>query len=192
MHDSPCDSREKGIRKTLRTVYGLTVFGTIIWIGAIFLAPVLKSRSAGRAAAFLYSVFSPICHQIPGRSFFFHGFPLAVCGRCLGIYVGFLAGLVLYPFVRGFSGAALPSLRLFMLLSLPIGLDFAGNFLGLWNSSNAARFSTGLLWGCLLPFYFVTGVAEPFIQRISNKAGCGAVPGRRLAGLDNSGQKNVE
>jgi uncharacterized membrane protein len=44
--------------------------------------------------------------------------------------------------------------------SLPIGLDVAAAWTGLWASSNWLRFSTGLVWGALLPFYFIPGATE--------------------------------
>jgi uncharacterized membrane protein len=146
-------------------VYILTLLGTLGWLAAIVLAPYLQSRSPGGVSSVLYAMFSPVCHQIPERSFFFHGFPLAVCGRCLGVYTGFLAGLLAYPAVRGFRKVALPSLPLFAVFSLPIGLDFAGGLLGLWSSPIWLRFATGFLWGTPLPFFFVTGLAELFGRR---------------------------
>jgi uncharacterized membrane protein len=156
--------------------------GAATWLAAIFLAPYLRSRAMDASASFLYALFAPVCHQIPSRSFSFCGFPLAVCARCLGIYAGFLAGLSAYPFVRGFSRISVPAGRLFLLLSLPIGLDFAGGVFGLWNSPNGLRFATGLVWGVLLPFYFLTGTAELLLWRVA----------RRNIRLDNRVQKNVK
>lgn len=181
------------VRRTIIPIFGLTLLGTLVWVGAIFLAPFLKSRSSDAAASFIYALFSPICHQIPGRCFYFHGFPLAVCGRCLGIYAGFLAGLAVYPFVRGFSRIALPPGRLFILLSLPIGVDFIGGFLGLWGSSIGVRFATGLLWGVILPYYFVTGVSELILWRSDRKGRVvPSSPQAAQTGLDISKRKNVE
>jgi uncharacterized membrane protein len=160
------------VRKAVRPVLGLTLLGTLAWLAAIFLAPLLRSRSSG-AAPFFYALFSPICHQIPERSFFLRGFPLAVCGRCLGIYAGFLAGLVLYPFVRGFSRIALPAARLFVLMSVPVGLDFLIGFLKVWQSPIEVRFATGFLWGVLLPYYFVTGISELVLRRAARKTAAG-------------------
>lgn len=154
-----------GPSRTVISVYLLTAAGSIAWLAAIFLAPWLASRSLGRAAAFVYAVFSPVCHQIPERCFLFLGHPLAVCGRCLGIYVGFAAGLLLYPLVRGFSTLRLPSARVFLLLSLPMVLDAAGGIVGLWASPIGMRFATGIAWGALLPFYFVTGLADLILTR---------------------------
>jgi len=154
-----------GISRTALAVYLLTVAGTAIWLSAIFLAPVLAGRGSAGAARIIYAAFSPICHQIPARCFTFHGHPLAVCGRCLGIYVGFAAGLVLYPFVRGFSKVELPSIRVFLLLTLPMAVDGAAGILGIWASPIGVRFATGIVWGTVLPFFFVTGLADLFLTR---------------------------
>jgi uncharacterized membrane protein len=204
MPEQPPAPEPRSARRAVRSVFILASIGMAAWVVAIFLAPYLRSRSLDASASFLYAVFSPVCHQIPERSFFFRGFPLAVCARCLGVYAGFLAGLVLYPFVRGFSRTALPSARLFLVLTLPVGLDFAGGFFGLWNTPNGLRFATGFIWGLLLPFYFITGVAELILWRASRRAGTGAAqspgtgdPCARLPldvvqGLDNWGEKNVK
>jgi uncharacterized membrane protein len=154
-----------GIPRTVLTVYILTAAGIMIWLFFIFLAPALAARGSAGAARLLYGAFSPICHQIPGRCFSFQGHPLAVCGRCLGIYTGFAAGLVLYPFVRGFSKIELPSVRVFLPLTLPLALDGAAGILGIWASPIGVRFATGLVWGLVLPFFFVTGLADLFLAR---------------------------
>jgi uncharacterized membrane protein len=180
------------VRRAVSLLYGLTLAGTLAWLGAIFLAPFLGSRSAGRAAACLYAFFAPLCHQIPARSFAFCGQPLAVCARCLGIYAGFLAGLALYPFVRGFSKLSVPSGRLFLLLSLPIGLDYAGGFIGAWASPMGVRFATGLLWGSLLPFYFLTGLGELALRHAARKSRPARPGGDAAKGLANSARKNVQ
>ena len=173
--------------RTTRLVLVLSLLGTGLWILAIFLAPVLQSRGAVRAAGFLYALFSPTCHQLPGRCFSLHGSPLAVCGRCLGVYLGFLGGLLAYPFVRGFSRLELPRARNFLLFSVPIGVDGLAGILGLWASPIGLRFATGFLWGTILPFYFITGVAGLIIERRGMRArppGNGAVEIPRAKGVE--------
>jgi uncharacterized membrane protein len=191
MKDRIPPTSEAAVRRTVIPVFALTLAGTLAWLSAIFLAPYLKSRSPA-AAAFLYSLFSPVCHQIPGRSFTFDGYPLAVCGRCLGIYTGFLAGLAIYPFARGFSRISLPPGSLFLLLSVPIGLDFAGGFLRIWASPIGLRFAVGALWGVLLPFYFITGVSELVLWRSSRKKEPGPSPRIDEPALDSPRRKNIE
>lgn len=144
----------------MRAVWFLTVCGTIAWLVLIFLAPWLAGRGASGAARVVYALFAPVCHQIADRCFVFHGHPLAVCGRCLGVYAGFLAGLLFYPFARGFTRIALPRARLFLFLTLPMALDGVGGILGIWRSPIGLRFATGFVWGTVLPFYLVAGLAD--------------------------------
>lgn len=122
-------------------------------------APALLAGSP-RLSALLYVVFAPLCHQDPLRCFHYAGHPLAVCGRCLGIDVGFVLGTLLYPFVKGFARPAPPAGRVFFLASVPICLDVAGNVLGLWASPIGVRFATGVLLGTILPAYFIAGMHE--------------------------------
>jgi uncharacterized membrane protein len=44
--------------------------------------------------------------------------------------------------------------------SLPVALDGTGNVLGLWSSPIGVRFATGVLWGAVLPAYFIAGMHE--------------------------------
>jgi len=145
--------------KRIRLIYLVSLTGTVAWVAAIILAPYLRSHGE-RAFAALYAAFAPVCHQQPERSFWLFGFPLAVCARCAGIYAGFLGGMILYPLKRKFSAVRLPSLPLFLAVSTPIVFDTAANVLGLWETSNVVRSATGFLWGLILPFYFLTGIAE--------------------------------
>jgi uncharacterized membrane protein len=144
-------------------IYLLTLCGIIVWLGVIFLAPYLKSQSSS-LHVFCYVIFSPICHQNPARSFLFFGYPLGVCARCLGIYFGFLAGTGLYPVFKRFSNLTLPRARFFIMMSLPVVIDSAGNFFRIWMTSNWLRFATGFIWGIILPFYFIIGLTDYFLR----------------------------
>jgi uncharacterized membrane protein len=148
-------------------IYILTLLGIILWIATIFLAPYLASESSP-FAGFIYALFSPTCHQIPSRCFFVFGYPLAVCARCLGIYAGFLGGTLVYPFLKGFHSPSLPRAKNFIFVSFPIVLDTAANLVGIWKSSEWLRFLTGLLWGIILPFYFLAGFSEVFLRKRKN------------------------
>ncbi len=154
--------------KIILGVYLSTAGAAILWFGGIILAPYLRSHS-WPWQSFVYAVFSPVCHQIESRSFFLFGQPLAVCSRCLGIYVGCLVGIGFYPIFRGFDRVRLPQTTLFLSLSLPIVIDTSGNFIGLWNTPDGVRFVTGFLWGPVLPFYFISGIADLFLSRSARK-----------------------
>jgi uncharacterized membrane protein len=145
-------------------VYGLTAAGTLAWLAGIFLAPYLRAHNMS-SAALIYALYSPVCHQLASRSFFAWGCPLAVCARCLGIYLGFAAGVASYPFVRGLRRVSLPSSVVFLLVSAPIVADTVGHFLRLWMTPPGLRLATGILWGTILPYYFITGFAELRLSR---------------------------
>ncbi len=89
----------------------------------------------------------------------------------MGIYFGFLCGLGLYALKRGFSQISVPKTLTFVLVTAPLVIDALGNLFHIWSSSNWTRFLTGILWGLVLPFYFITGVADFFLNRNRKKAG---------------------
>ena len=152
------------IKNKILIVFIATLAGTIIWIVSIFLAPYLRAQSV-YWSRIIYVAFSPICHQIPARCFIFYGYPLAVCTRCLGIYFGFFVGTLFYPLFRGFASITLPEKKIFILMSLPIVVDTIGNLFALWVTPPWIRYATGFLWGIMLPFYFITGIADALISR---------------------------
>jgi uncharacterized membrane protein len=154
------DAEDLNFRR-FRAIFYLTASGSVFWLAAIVAAPYLRSRGLG-SAGFFYACFASTCHQIPSRSFALWGFPMAVCARCFGIYTGFAAGVLLYPFRRGFSAPALPSLKMFAFVSMPIVIDTAGNFLKLWDTGSLFRFLTGFIWGMILPLYWFAGLAGLF------------------------------
>jgi uncharacterized membrane protein len=150
-------------RSKILVVYFFSLSGIVVWLGIIFLAPYLKSQQSGWNILF-YSVLSPICHQVPSRSFFLLGYPLAVCGRCLGIYAGFFIGVLIYPFLKDLSNTTLPKTKTFILFSFPVVIDTLGNFLRVWMTPNLPRFIIGFLWGLMLPFYFIPGITDFFFS----------------------------
>ena len=81
------------------------------------------------------------CHQIPERSFFFRGTQFPVCARCTGVLLAQSAtGLV------ALAGHYAPP-AVGMLLMVPMGLDWAAQYTGFQESTNARRFVTGVLAG---------------------------------------------
>jgi len=139
--------------------YALSLTGAAFLVAAVCLAPWLASRGSSLAAP-LYRLFSHVCHQIPSRCFHIFGHPMAVCGRCLGVYLGILFGCVIYPLWRGMNNIRLPDRRVFLAFSLPLAADVLGNAFGFWDSGVWLRLASGFLWGALLPFYFLAAAAE--------------------------------
>jgi uncharacterized membrane protein len=126
-------------------------------------APLLYSRIPF-LSGLIYTAFSPTCHQLSERCFHLGGEPLAVCARCFGVYVGFLAGTLLFPWVKRRKSRPLPSALVFIGFSLPVGLDTAANFFHVWNTPSCIRFLLGISWGTILPYFFIVGVSEFFVS----------------------------
>jgi uncharacterized membrane protein len=53
----------------------LMVFNTLafLYVGLPFLAPILMAVGAERAASVIYTIYNPLCHQLPRRSWFLFG-----------------------------------------------------------------------------------------------------------------------
>jgi uncharacterized membrane protein len=111
--------------------------------------------------AWVYLLFRPVCHQHIERCFRIGGAPLAVCARCLGIYLGATAMLLLSAAAATFglgrdNSASLRRLReawrpegrrcLVTALAL-VAADVVSERLGLRGPSAAVRLVTGLLAG---------------------------------------------
>ncbi len=135
---------------------------------ALLAAPWLASLGHARAAAVMYALFSPVCHQDPARSFAWFGHSWAVCHRCSGIYAAlFLTSL--WPFELSFLLNPPRRRRLWVLAAtVPLLLDFFAPLAGLWINTPGSRFFTGWLFGTMLSSLLVPAVAE-FIDEVRSR-----------------------
>ncbi len=158
-------SGRRAPRNLIYAVAACTGLGVVLWILLIGLAPYLKSIGSGWNRV-VYAVFAPTCHQIDSRCLTVFGHPMAVCARCLGIYLGFLVGTILFPWCnRRQQALALPRVRTFVCLTIPIGVDTIGNLLTLWSTPHLLRLGLGWAWGMVLPFYFIPGLVDVLTRR---------------------------
>ncbi len=137
----------------------LAVFCGIICTAAVS-APILAAHTYTTAAGFIYFLFSPICHQLPARSFIFAGHPMAVCHRCTGIYTGLF--LISFTHPNNFSplGSHI-SHRMFVLCgSAPILLDAILPYAGIWTNTPLSRAATGFIFGAMVSALLVPGISE--------------------------------
>jgi uncharacterized membrane protein len=106
-------------------------------------APVLVSFSYVKAGTVLYLCFSPFCHQIADRSFTMFGFPLAVCHRCFGLYLGLFFG----SFCNNSFACRSPRVRRAWILCAGMLLlsDVLLSRTPLWQGTCVSRFATGLV-----------------------------------------------
>ncbi|MFN3330064.1 MAG: DUF2085 domain-containing protein, partial [Pyrinomonadaceae bacterium] len=135
------------VRKISFLLWSLVLIFFAFWNLAIICAPLAKINGFGETASLIYHFFSYVCHQIDARSFHIHDAPFAVCARCFGFYIGFLAGLVIYPFAFKIENQE-PLNPIWLFLSvIPTGVDWTLGFLGIWENTHFSRSTTGALLG---------------------------------------------
>ncbi len=84
--------------------------------------------------------FALVCHQRPGRSFWIFGGSVAVCSRCLGIYLGAALGLL-------FRTIRTVALRLLFVAAALNLLDAMSEMAGLHGNWLGVRFALGFALG---------------------------------------------
>ena len=151
---------ERADPQLARWVYLGTLCAIVGWLVVLLLPPSLMNQGNDRLAHLLYKGFAVACHQIPGRSYHLFGYPLAICSRCTGIYVGVLIGLLVYPWVRPLATRRSPARRWLLLAALPVGIDFGGDLIGLWINTFPSRTLTGGIAGIGAIFFLYPAIVE--------------------------------
>ncbi|HZE68123.1 MAG TPA: DUF2085 domain-containing protein [Pyrinomonadaceae bacterium] len=141
-------------------VWLILAVGALLVLALVALAPVALANNHPSVAWTIYRGFSKVCHQLPERSFFIDGHPLAVCARCTGLYAGFTAALVVYPLAVSLKRTFAPPRKWLFLAALPLAIDFSLTFFGIWENTHSSRFLTGALLGSVAVFYVMPGVVD--------------------------------
>ena len=126
-----------------------------LFVAGMVAAPWLASRSGWGVA--LHVAYRPMCHQMPERCFDLGAGPLAVCARCIGLYVGGLVGLW-WPVMTGRVPRL--GLRALLLAAAPSVVDFAFGAAGLPSLTNLPRALVALPLGLVLGLLLAQGLAE--------------------------------
>ena len=101
-------------------------------------------------------LFRLMCHGLPRRSLELFGTPMPLCARCVGIYAGMLAGILVFWAVpllrervmRGFAFAAVT----------PLAIDGLTQLTGLRESTNPLRLATGAIAGIAFGLWILSAV----------------------------------
>ena len=150
----------RGVQRAHRTAPGalalVLTIGAVLWLAALLLVPAVAAGSLGLPLLtydLLNQAAGHICHQQRERSFQMGGLQLAVCARCLGLYLGGAAG-TLAAWTQGLSASS-RSRRALLVAALPTALTVGLEWVGLWLPSNAVRFVSALPLGCTAGWVFV-------------------------------------
>jgi len=153
--------------------YALALAGTLVWCALVVAAPycVHMGGSWVSIGETIYTGFHRICHQLDGRSLHLFGLPFAACSRCTAIYFAFLAGTVVYPFLRPIRTPHTPSRLTFLLALAPMLIDVGLALSGIHESDTLSRLITGTVFGAMLPFVVLPvylGAVHEFSSRSSS------------------------
>jgi len=125
-------------------------------------------------AGIIHLAYHATCHQLPERSLFIDAYEMAVCSRCFAIYVSFLAGCIVFAFVR--TKLKIWSLVWLVVLCVPMAIDGFAQLLYIaipraigpgwpiiWTveSTNELRVITGAIFGLACALYVL-----PYLQEI--------------------------
>jgi uncharacterized membrane protein len=136
------------------------LISTIVVFAIVALIVIAPLTAGSVFANSIYGGFAVVCHQLSERSYFISGHKLAVCSRCIGLYAGFALTLLMYPLLRPLRSVDWPPPVWLVLSAVPMTIDFALTFLGVWENTHTSRLLTGLLLGSVTVFYVMPGIAE--------------------------------
>lgn len=129
---------------TVDKVFRYSIFGFYFTIFILsFWAPFTQEINGYPAGENIYSLFSPICHQYPTRSFWIFERPWALCARCASGYLGLAVAAL-------FSRSRLPFFKRIIVGFILVGIaavDPILQLLGFYESNNVLRLVTGLIGG---------------------------------------------
>jgi uncharacterized membrane protein len=111
---------------------------------------------AGGASERWRLLFRIMCHGLAERSLELFGTPMPLCARCVGIYAGMLAGILLFR--------AVPLLRervmriVAIVAVTPLAIDGLTQLAGLRESTNPLRLATGAIAGIAFGLWILSAV----------------------------------
>lgn len=111
-------------------------------------APYLSFLGLETVAKYIYGIYGLSCHQVPSRSFFVFDHQIAVCARCFSFYLSMLAFGILLSLIE----VRPLDRKIASLLVLPILIDVLLQTLGIKESTNLLRVTTGVLLSLSLSF----------------------------------------
>lgn len=136
----------------------LLLWASIAWTTAVILAPLVHLPA-------MYAAAGAVCHQLPERSFHLADAPLAVCARCLGLYIGGVAGLLAGGRVGSLSLAssqvtARAARAAVAVSALPTVATLLAEWFAAWPVGNATRFAAALPLGAAAAFVIANALAH--------------------------------
>lgn len=148
----------------------LVWYGLLAVTSGVFVLAMLPPLLPVPLRAVVREGFAPVCHQMPARSLHVGAVPVALCDRCTGIYAGLVLGVAGTGWGSNLWGRVRPYARYVLLGAIvPLGVDWAGPLLHLWDNGPLSRLLTGLLFGGVAASY----VTIRLLRRKARASGTG-------------------
>lgn len=147
-----------------RKVYIIFFIFSFIWLSLVFLAPLFITLGGvfEKISPYIYIFFSKVCHQNEDRSFHLFTHMLAVCSRCVWIYIGLFIGTSFYPLKYKLNNTEIPSLLYLFVASVILLIDVMLDSIGIFENTFLSRSVIGFIIGFVLPFYIIPGFVKFF------------------------------
>jgi len=141
------------MKRNTRIVAALIAFVS----SAILSASILCTWAIAHGASMQWRlVFRALCHGIPARCLQLWSVPMPICARCTAIYVGLIAGILLFPFLPRLQ--EIKARWVLAIAGLPMFIDGITQLAMLRESTNPLRIETGLLAGAAFAFWALSAV----------------------------------
>lgn len=149
-----------------KKVYFIILIFSFLWNILIFSAPLMIDKGGiyTTIGGIIYELFSKTCHQLDSRSFHIAGIKLAVCSRCVSVYLAFLLGCIIYPIFKKTENIKMPSLWFLIIPFILLLLDVVLDLLSIVDNTFLSRVITGGLIGLVLPFFLIPGFVNFFTE----------------------------
>jgi uncharacterized membrane protein len=131
--------RETGLKRDTKIAAAVFLAIPIVILTAASMTTLAIAHGASMQWRLLFRL---MCHGIPRRCLTIAGAPMPICARCVGIYIGLVAGLLAFPLVPRVRERLL-RIAVFV-ATAPLAIDGITQAFGLRESSNPLRLATGI------------------------------------------------
>ena len=122
-----------------------TIYSLFFIIGSTF-APIMAHLHKYDLSARLTTLYMFSCHQQPDRSFWIFNYPIALCCRCYGFYIGTAITSLLSLLINEIK----INIKIIIIMFLIVIFDLAVNYFNKnYNTGNFVRLTVGLIMGTL-------------------------------------------
>ena len=143
------------MRRDTRIVFAFVTAIPALILGASSLCTWAVAHGASPQWRLLFRL---LCHGIATRCLTLWGTPMPICSRCVGIYVGMLAGLLGFWVIRRLRERVMRSIAIAAVL--PLAVDGLTQLARLRESTNTLRMETGLLAGLSFGLWILSAVED--------------------------------